>query len=233
MISRYFHLVLKSDVPRAEPWECDRIPGLRALYSISSTSGVDSTKLMVRYLSCFCGSCQAQCWKECDNLHHVHAWRLVRIKPHKMRHIRRQIGIFMENQGDSSQVNLDQDELTDDLRIGDTFSVVAEPGNDKGVRYYILECQSEKIVVQRAFTCVWGNRFEVGDHAIEGIYHQKWRRGAHNYVFLDDSDPAYVHSHLVKCTKFDLVPSDHKVRGSDPVKRLLPNHHKIIMKILG
>ena len=58
-------------------------------------------------------------------------------------------------------------------------------------------------------------------------------KGSHNYVLLDDSDPAYVHSHLVKCTNFDLVPSDHRVRGSDHVKRLLPNHYEIIMRTLG
>lgn len=94
MISQHFHLVLKPDVSRTEPWECDRIFESRALHSISLVSGADSTKLMVRYLSCFCGNCQAQRWEECENLYHVHAWRLVRIKPHKMHHVRRQIGIF-------------------------------------------------------------------------------------------------------------------------------------------
>jgi hypothetical protein len=69
-------------------------------------------------------------------------------------HLYCQIGIFMENQGDSSQMNLDHDKLTDNLYIGDTFAVVVEPSNDEYVYYYILECQKEKFIVQRAFTCV-------------------------------------------------------------------------------
>jgi hypothetical protein len=57
-------------------------------------------------------------------------------------------------------------------------------------------------------------------------------KGYSNYIFLDDLDPAYVHSHFMKYTKFDLVLSDHRVRVSDPIKRLLPNHHQIIIRTL-
>jgi hypothetical protein len=83
---------------------------------------------------------------------------------------------------DDSQLGGDLDDLTNDIDIGKKFAVLAEEGNDKGVVYYVLQCQHRKFVVGEDFTCIWGNDFEVGDHAVEGIYYQRWGMGAHNYV---------------------------------------------------
>jgi hypothetical protein len=89
--------------------------------------------------------------------------------------------------------------------------VLAEEDNDKEFQYYILQCQRAKFVVREDFEYVWGNKFEVGDHAIEGIYYQRWGRGLQNYVYLTSSYPANIHSHLVKAKNFSMLPHDHRV----------------------
>jgi hypothetical protein len=50
-----------------------------------------------------------------------------------------------------------------DLQIGDNFVILVEEGNEKGIDFYVLQCQKAKHVVQEAFTCSWGSSFEIGD----------------------------------------------------------------------
>jgi hypothetical protein len=227
-IARHFHEVPIYFVPRSEAWNCDSIRGSRTLHSISSISAADSTKLMVRYLSCFCRACQMQAWDRCENPEHVTPWQLVKIKPQNTREVRNRM-IQELHRDDDSQYGGDADDLTDALEIGDHFAVLAKANNDKGVLYYILECQRTKFIVGEEFQCVWGNKFDVGDHVLEGVYFQNWGYGARNYVYLDNSRAAFVHSHLVKAIKFPMVPLDHRVRGDDSIYKLLDEHHDMIL----
>jgi hypothetical protein len=59
-IRRHFHKIPVQSIAHVESWNCDPIPGSRFFHSISSISTTDSTKLMVRYFSCFCRACQLQ-----------------------------------------------------------------------------------------------------------------------------------------------------------------------------
>jgi hypothetical protein len=127
-----------------------------------------------------------------------------------------------------SEYSGDTDDLMDSLEIGDHFAILAEPNNEEGVPYYILQCQREKFIVGEPFHCVWGNSFEIGDHVIEGLYFQNWGTRARNYVFLNNSLPAFVHSHLLKATKFPMIPLDHRVKGSDPIYNL-PEEHQVLI----
>jgi hypothetical protein len=174
---------------------------------------------MTRNLSCFCANCQSQDWNLCVNKIHIPAWSLV-----KIRVIQQQMMQSLEEE-DNLQFGGDPDILTEELQIGQNFAVLAEEGNDEEVQYYILQCQRAKFVVREDFDCVWGNKFEVGDHAIEGIYYQRCGRGLHNYVYLTGSHPAYIHSHLVKAKNFSILPHDHRVQGQDPTNKLSEEHH--------
>lgn len=231
-ISRYFHDIARDSVPRHEPWDCDTVPGSRSLHSISSLSAADPTKLMVRHLSCYCSNCQVQNWESCENKSHVTPWTLAKLKPRNTRFVRRQI-LDEHEETDNSQIGGSPNTMTDELKIGDNFAVVAEEGNPEGVLYYILQCQRPKFIVQESFTCVWGNSFEVGDHVVEGIYYQRWGLSTTNsYVYLSASNPAYIHSHLVKAFDFPMVPSDYRVQGRDPTYKILPEHHCRILASL-
>jgi hypothetical protein len=110
--------------------------------------------------------------------------------------------------------------------------VLVKEGKDKEVRYYILWCHRAKFVVQEEFDYVWGNKFEVRDHAIEGIYYQCWGCGLQNYVYLTGSCPAYIHSHLVKAKNFSMLPHNHRVQGRDPTYKLSKEHHAQIVQQL-
>jgi hypothetical protein len=72
-ISRYFHEVAKDDlvITRTEPWDCATVDRTRNLNSISSLTAADPTQLLVRDLSCLCGSCLLQNWEQCLNNGHV------------------------------------------------------------------------------------------------------------------------------------------------------------------
>jgi hypothetical protein len=55
-----------------------------------------------------------------------------------------------------------------------------------------------------------------------GTYYQKWgRREAQNYVFLQNSRPAYIDCSLVLACKFQMIPRQHRVKGGDAVYTLL------------
>jgi hypothetical protein len=146
----------------------------------------------------------------------------VKLKPHNTRRVHRHV-LDMYIVEDNSQFGGSPNTMTDELSIGDNFAVRAEEGNPEGAHYYILQCQWAKFVVTSSFTCVWGNYFQVGDHAMEGIYYQQWeRRRTNSYVYLSGSHPAYIHSHLVHVIDFPMLINGHRVQGSDPTYKVFP-----------
>lgn len=122
--------------------------------------------------------------------------------------------------GSSSQGRQDGNLLSDLLELGNHFVVPAEPNNSKGVKFYILYCTKKKTMVSKRFTCVWGCSFEPGDYCVRGTYYQKWGRGPQSYVFLCQSQPAYLPFECVKQIKFNMIPKSHQVRGTEVVYTL-------------
>jgi hypothetical protein len=112
------------------------------------------------------------------------------------------------------------EEVLDLLNIGDNFVVPIERDNSEGVDFYILQCQRPKFKVRESFTCVWGCEFEAGDLAIGGAYYQKWDSSNKSYVYLNESNAAYIHAHLVCASKFAMPLANHRVKGDDPVYSL-------------
>ncbi len=60
--------------------------------------------------------------------------------------------------------------------------------------------------MQEAFTCAWGCSFEVGDFVVADSYYQKWGCGENEYVYLANSQVAYVGDDLVLTWKFSMLP---------------------------
>jgi hypothetical protein len=70
----------------------------------------------------------------------------------------------------------------------------------------------------------------MGDHAVEGIYYQRWGTGAHNYVYLSNLNPTFIHSHLGRAVKFPMIPLDHRVKGGNPIYKVFDEHHRLISR---
>jgi hypothetical protein len=218
LIFRKFWHIDESAVVRSNPFACATIPGSRSLHSVFSFSAADPTKLMVRQLSCFCPPCVDEDWDNCESKDHVKPWRCVKLKPSDTSYVREQ----MVHYGDHEEWEFggDGEELSDLLNIGDNFVVPAEGDNSEGVDFYILQCQRPKFKVRESFSCVWGCDFEAGDLAIGGTYYQKWGSSNKSYVYLSESNVAYIHAHLVCASKFAIPPANHRVKGDDPVYSL-------------
>ncbi len=58
--------------------------------------------------------------------------------------------------------------------------------------------------MQEAFTCAWGCSFEVGYPMVAGTYYQKWGRGEIEYVYLANSQVAFVGDDLVLTKKTNI-----------------------------
>ncbi len=82
------------------------------------------------------------------------------------------------------------------------------------------------------FACVWGCEFEMGNYVVAKTYYQKWGKGNQSYVYLNNSNIAYVDAHLVKAIKFPMTPQDHRVKGDDQIYKLLVEHEAMIFSTL-
>jgi hypothetical protein len=138
--------------------------------------------------------------------------------------------VHMMRKLDFSQFGGSPNTMTDLLCIRDNFAIVANQPNSKGILYYILTCTRSKFVVSSAFRCIWANEFDVRDHIVEGLYFQRWCKGrSQNYIYLDRSNPTYVHSHLVKTCGFEMISQQYCIQGDDSVYYLLDKHHQQIL----
>ncbi len=119
----------------------------------------------------------------------------------------------MEHEGDG-------EDLIALVCVGENFAVPAQENNNEGVEFYILQCQQATHIVAQRFTCPWGGEFDVGDHVIVGIYYQKWGCGDNGYVFLGNSQLAFVYTHLVIAWKFAMLLAHHRVKGDELVYQI-------------
>ncbi len=122
--------------------------------------------------------------------------------------------------------------MGDFLQIRDNFAIPARESNGEGVDFYSLQCQRTKHLVQVAFTCAWGCSFEVGDYVVVGTYYQKWGHGENGYVYLANSQVAYVGANLILACKFFMLLAHHRVKGNEPFYQLSKETFEVIQSIL-
>jgi hypothetical protein len=112
------------------------------------------------------------------------------------------------------------DHLAPYISLGDNFVVNLEDGN-LGVDFYILMCTKTTFTFKQPFKCPWGQKFNAGDMAVAGKYHQMWGNLGSSYVPLRKSQTTHVHVCHVKAIKFPMFLADHRVQGNDLVYKLL------------
>ena len=71
-----------------------------------------------------------------------------------------------------------------------------------------------------SFRCVWGCEFVVGDLVIGSTYYQKWSSSNKSYVYLCESNVAYIYAHLLCASKFPMPPANYRIKGDNLVYRL-------------
>lgn len=186
---------------------------------------------MVRDLCCFCAPCIDRDWANCEHKSHVAAWRGVKLRPSNTQSVRDQNEEYEHEVGfESGGISGEYGDLAE---IGDNFVVPAEPGNEEGVDFYVMQCQRSKFEVVTPFTCNWGGEFDVGDFVIGGTYYKKHGTADNTFVFLDKSEVAYVHAHLVRAVKFTMTLASHVVKGGDPVYKMLRETLECVESVLA
>lgn len=80
MVRRFFWEIGKTEVNRSKKWDCDPIPGSRALHNFDGFSQRLSTLLQVRELACFCSYCLDDEPAKCENAAWVGKYKLEMIK---------------------------------------------------------------------------------------------------------------------------------------------------------
>lgn len=226
---RFWHIGV-DDVARGNAWHCNTLPGSRSLHSVFGGSLTDPTLLMVRDLSCFCAPCVAKDWVNCERTSHVDPWRVVKLKPSNAQAVRDQIQQF--EHGEGFEFGGVSGQYGDLVEIGDNFVVPAEPGNEEGVEFYVMQCQRSKFEVEAPFTCTWGGEFDAGDFIIGGTYYKKHGTSDNTFVFLEKSQIAYVHSHLVRAVKFTMTIASHHVKGGDAVYKMSSETLECVRSVL-
>lgn len=209
-VNRYFWEIPK-DSMRQRTYECETVKGSQALHSVYSFAVADPTQLFVRKLSCFCAFCLDGDSLNCVNKSHVEDWELVKLKPYDLQVVRESM-MDLDLRDEDWEESVEGEGFGDLIRPGDNFAVPAMEGNGEGVEFYVLQCTKAKHEVIVGFKCAWGPEFEAGDFVIRGNYYQKWNNG---YVFLSNSQPAYIDAHLVVHGKFAMVPKLGRRKGGE------------------
>jgi hypothetical protein len=203
----HFYDVGIGDVNRVDQFNCRRVPRTRSFHQVRSV-GLDKISLRVRNLSYCYRFCTIGGDGPCDNISHVPTYTLIRLEPCRVQDAQ------MDGQPEPSFGGTDRQALAATLEVGDHFAVVAEEGNSEGVDFYILLCQKFLYEVQEASSeDSWGQKVYHGEHIVVGTYYQ--RRGSSNnsYVLCGTNRPAFIYSHLVITTKFNMEVTAHRQRG--------------------
>ncbi len=74
--------------------------------------------------------------------------------------------------------------------------------------------------MQETFTWSWGNKFEVGDQVVANTYYQKRGHGELSYVYLSNSQVAFIDVDLVLACKFFMLLACHRVKGGNVIYHL-------------
>ena len=138
-------------------------------------------------------------------------WELAKLKPYDLQVVRESM-MDLDLRDEDWEESVEGEGFGDLIRPGDNFAVPAMEGNGEGVEFYVLQCTKAKHEVIVGFKCAWGPEFEAGDFVIRGNYYQKWNNG---YVFLSNSQPAYIDAHLVVHGKFAMVPKLGRRKGGE------------------
>jgi hypothetical protein len=228
-VSRTFWHIREADVDRAHQFDCEPIVSCRHMHSVRSVDTMDVNKLLKRGLACFFPACINCNWAKCENIAWTRDWMLEVLIPHNPGYVW-DVMLAEFNVDNWDEFGLNGTYLASILELGDNLAICAAPENEENVEFYILMYTKKPFVCTKAFTCVWGETFEVGDSAIEGTYYQKYGTGHDTYVLQRKSQKAYVAVENVRAVKFPMLLVDHRISGNDPVYKLQAEVEEAILE---
>ena len=119
--------------------------------------------------------------------------------------------------------------IFENLDAGDVFVVIAPPGNDEHVAYFLMRCTQIKSRLVRPY--VDGEfTYQVGDLVVMGHFFEKVKRQG-DYIIYRDFMPEYIscqYSHLVVAARIHLI--EIKVKRGEPKrwKMSVADHDRIM-----
>ena len=119
--------------------------------------------------------------------------------------------------------------IFENLDAGDVFVVIALPGNDEHVAYFLMRCTQIKSRLVRPY--VDGEfTYQVGDLVVMGHFFEKVKRQG-DYIIYRDFMPEYIscqYSHLVVAARIHLI--EIKVKRGEPKrwKMSVADHDRIM-----
>lgn len=218
-VSRHFHLVGLTDVPRDKPLACKTVPGSRSMHSIRSVSHTNNVLLECRDFCCFCPACARHGSGVCLNAAHASPWDLVTLHPLSSTDAVQE----SEDPDPSWIVETGDNILASECEVGDHFAIVADPANldDDGAEFYVLQCtKSMHVYHGSSIRDAWDTVIDDGDEILEGYYYRQRGRRKTSYVFLREAGVARVYSHLVCASKFTMTQAPYQQKGKHSVFQL-------------
>ena len=119
--------------------------------------------------------------------------------------------------------------IFENIDAGDVFVVIAPPGNDEHVAYFLMRCTQIKSRLVRPY--VDGEfTYQVGDLVVMGHFFEKVKRQG-DYIIYRDFMPEYIscqYSHLVVAARIHLI--EIKVKRGEPKrwKMSVADHDRIM-----
>jgi hypothetical protein len=109
----------------------------------------------------------------------VKPWCVVQLCLHNIQHIINQVDLH--NNPEDWEFDGSSESPRNLVVVEDNFAVLALPGNEVGVDFFVLQCQRKKYQVQVDFECPWNGDFKIEDFVGEKLVCE---RGAGSRDFI-------------------------------------------------
>lgn len=211
-VHRYFYDVKEDAINNFQTPNARTVDGTRSFHQIRSV-GLDQISLEVRDLACFCKFCMDGGDGPCDNAAYVDSFTMIHLEPCEATDTRRERA-RVQLQLPRSHPRMSAREVqAATLEKGDHFAVLADDGEDRP-EFWILQCVEPLHGVEEVMKeDSWGQRVYQGEQIVIGTYYKQKGHSDDSYVREDPCRPAYIYSHLVVATRFDMPIAKHRQKG--------------------
>ena len=185
-----------------------------------------------RKCSCFCSACidQTESIDECENQikKFVQPWKLEQLTPLPP------FGNVSDKEMDNEVVVIDNDydRVSDMVREGDVFAVIAPENNQEKVHYYLLRCTMSKSTLLQEYNDPSNYTYPIGSMVLMGHFFEEVKK-CKDHIIFQDYQPEVIYaqySHLVIATRLQLKQV--KSRKKQRQWRLSIDDHDAILENL-
>ena len=150
----------------------------------------------------------------CDNASHVPPFLLIRLEPCKGTTECQRETACLEIEERRIHAHMTTHEArAAKLEVGDHFAVLANEG-ENGPEFWILQCiETLHAVEEEMKEDSWGQKVYQGEQIVIGTYYKKKRKKLMSFIWEDPSLHAFIYSHLVLASKFQMPVAMHHQKG--------------------